>query len=181
MIDNNLPAPSLLLVDDDERLRTRLARAFRERGYTVHTAANYAEAVSKTEDNSPNMAVIDLRMPGPSGLELIPTLKKLNSEIKMLVLTGYGSITTTVDAMRLGAIYYLQKPADADDILAAFAKTDATLMLTDVQETPSLDRVKWEHMSRVLTDCGGNISAAARQLNLHRRSLQRMLQKSPPR
>jgi two-component system response regulator RegA len=176
-------APLILLVDDDERLRERLARALEKRGYLVRTAGNYDEALAAAQASSPELAVVDLRMPGPSGLELIRALKENDPETRILVLTGYGSIATTVDAMRLGAVYYLQKPADADDIIAAFARAEAPPLeaLPDDLDPPSLERVKWEHVSRVLADCGGNVSEAARKLKLHRRSLQRMLYKFPPR
>jgi two-component system, response regulator RegA len=176
-------AQLILVVDDDERLRSRLARAFESRGYAVRTAADYEEALSVARENLPELAVVDLRMPGPSGLELIRALKELDPETRIVVLTGYGSIATTIDAMRLGAVYYLQKPADADDVLAAFARAEVPPAEGFDQglDPPSLERVKWEHVSRVLADCGGNVSEAARKLKLHRRSLQRMLQKFPPR
>lgn len=175
--------PLLLLVDDDARLRDRLAQALTKRGYAVRTAGNYDEALLIAQESSPELAVVDLRMPGPSGLELLRALKELDPETRIVVLTGYGSIATTIDAMRLGAVYYLQKPADADEILAAFARADAAPLdvVPETGDPPSLERVKWEHVSRVLSDSGGNVSEAARKLKLHRRSLQRMLQKFPPR
>lgn len=130
---------------------------------------------------SPELAVIDLRMPGPSGLELLRDLKAIDPETKVVVLTGYGSIATTIDAMKLGAIYYLQKPTDPEQIIAAFSKDDPTLLQDWSDPEPaSLERVKWEHINRVLEDCEGSVSEAARRLKLHRRSLQRMLQKYPP-
>jgi two-component system response regulator RegA len=175
--------PLILLADDDERLRERLARALEKRGYLVRTAGNYDEALALAREASPEFAVVDLRMPGPSGLELVRALKENDPETRIVVLTGYGSIATTIDAMRLGAVYYLQKPADAEDIIAAFARAEAPPMeaIPEHLDPPSLERVKWEHVSRVLADCGGNVSEAARKLKLHRRSLQRMLQKFPPR
>lgn len=175
--------PLILLADDDERLRERLARALEKRGYLVRTAGNYDEALAQAREASPELAVVDLRMPGPSGLELVRALKENDPETRIVVLTGYGSIATTIDAMRLGAVYYLQKPADAEDIIAAFARAEAPPMeaIPEHLDPPSLERVKWEHVSRVLADCGGNVSEAARKLKLHRRSLQRMLQKFPPR
>jgi two-component system, response regulator RegA len=176
-------AQLILVVDDDERLRERLARAFEARGLAVRTASDYETALTVARESFPELAVVDLRMPGPSGLELIRALKELDPETKIVVLTGYGSIATTIDAMRLGAVYYLQKPADADDVLNAFARGEAPVVdnLDQGVDPPSLERVKWEHVSRVLADCGGNVSEAARKLKLHRRSLQRMLQKFPPR
>jgi two-component system response regulator RegA len=179
----NQEGASLLIVDDDERLRTSLARAFERRSFSVSTASNYHEALEQARREPPELAVVDLRMEGPSGLELVRELKALDEQTRIVVVTGYGSIATAIDAMRLGAVYYLQKPADADDILAAFAKGEAEPVLTQGSELdpPSLERVKWEHMSRVLADSGGNVSEAARKLRMHRRSLQRMLQKYPPR
>src|SRR4051794_41199269 len=117
--------PLILVVDDDAPLRERLARALEKRGFLVRTAGNYEDALTVAQEASPEFAVVDLRMPGPSGLELIRALKESDPETKIVVLTGYGSIATTIDAMRLGAVYYLQKPADADDILAAFARAEA--------------------------------------------------------
>ena len=175
--------PLILLVDDDPRFRERLARAIADRGYHVQTAGDYDEALALARDNPPEFAVVDLRMPGPSGLELLRALKELDPETRIVVLTGYGSIATTIDAMRLGAVYYLQKPADADEVIAAFSRHEQAPLepVADSADPPSLERVKWEHVSRVLADCGGNVSEAARKLKLHRRSLQRMLQKFPPR
>lgn len=174
--------PSILLVDDDEVFRRRLARAFDERGYDVRTASNYDEALASASKDSPEFAVIDLRMPGRSGLELVRALEQIDPATKAIVLTGYGSIATAIDAIRLGAHYYLPKPADADDIVAAFARGESPpLEPPDPSyQAPSLARAEWEHINRVLSDCGGNISEAARRLGIHRRSLQRKLQKYPP-
>jgi two-component system response regulator RegA len=174
---------SLLLVDDDLILRERLARAFRSRGYDVRSAANYEEALTLARQESPELAVVDLRMPGRSGLELIRDLKAIDAETRIVILTGYGSIATAVEATKLGAAYYLPKPADADEILAAFARGDGPALEPGSVEfaPPSIERVKWEHINRVLADCGGNLSEAARRLDMHRRTLQRMLQKFPPR
>jgi len=173
---------SLLIVDDDRILRERLGRAFTERGFDVHTAGDYEEAVRLAAEESPEMAIVDLRMPGRSGLELVRDLHEIDRHTRILVLTGYGSIATAIEAMRLGAMNYLTKPADADDIVAAFEKGDAPPLSTPETEymAPSLARAEWEHINRVLTDCGGNISEAARRLGIHRRSLQRKLQKYPP-
>jgi len=173
---------SLLLVDDDEVFRTRMARAFVERGYEVASAHDFDSAVAHAKVESPELAVLDLKMPGKSGLELVKALLEIDPQTKIVVLTGYGSIATAIDAVRLGATYYLQKPADADEILAAFARGQAPPL--DPPESdyraPSLARAEWEHINRVLSDCGGNISEAARRLGIHRRSLQRKLQKYPP-
>jgi two-component system response regulator RegA len=173
--------PSVLLVDDDDVLRNRLGRAFRERGYEVQLAACYAEALRIAQQEPPEWAVVDLRMPGENGLEVVKALKNIDPTTKVVVLTGYGSIATAVDAVRLGATYYLPKPADLDDILASFARdteTSSTASCASFQ-TPSLARAEWEHIHRVLADVQGNISEAARRLGIHRRSLQRKLQKYP--
>ena len=176
---------SILIVDDDEVYRNRLARAFVDRGYEVRTAQDYDSAVALATTDSPELAVVDLKMPGKSGLELIKALVEIDPATKTVVLTGYGSIATAIDAVRLGATYYLSKPADADDIINAFARGEAPPLEPPASESgdykaPSLARAEWEHINRVLSDCGGNISEAARRLGIHRRSLQRKLQKYPP-
>jgi two-component system response regulator RegA len=173
---------TLLLVDDSVAFRERLARAFRDRGFHVCTAGNYDEAMSVVSEIVPSMAVVDLRMPGPSGLNLVRDLKSLHPGTRILVLSGFGSIATAIDAVRLGATNFLPKPADADDILAALERGEAAVSeLPDTEpETPSLARAEWEHIHRVLADCGGNISECARRLGIHRRSLQRKLQKRAP-
>jgi two-component system response regulator RegA len=175
-------APSILIADDDATLRERLGRSFRSRGYDARLAGSYDDAMALARQESPELAVVDLRMPGPSGLELVRDLLKLDPETRIVVVTGYGSIATAIDAVKLGAVHYLQKPADADEILAAFARGDSPPLVpvTSEFDAPSLERVKWEHISRVMSDCGGNISEAARKLKLHRRTLQRILQKYPP-
>jgi two-component system response regulator RegA len=175
-------APTMLVVDDNSVLNRQLARAFERRGFQVRTAADFDEAVAKATAESPEMAVVDLRMPGGSGLELLQKLKSIDPATKVVVLTGFGSIATAVDAMRLGATNFVSKPADADDILAAFARAEHPVLEgtpTDYQ-APSLARAEWEHIHRVLSDCGGNVSQAARRLGIHRRSLQRKLQKYAP-
>ncbi|MBU8897924.1 two-component system response regulator [Corallococcus sp. H22C18031201] len=174
--------PSVLLVDDDATLRERLGRAFRERGWEVTTAADYEAALVAARRESPEYAVVDLRMPGHSGLELVRDLLAVDAATRIVVLTGYGSIATTVDAIRLGAVNYLPKPADVDDILAAFARAthEPAVAAPETLQAPSLARAEWEHIHRVLADSAGNISEAARKLGIHRRSLQRKLQKYPP-
>jgi two-component system response regulator RegA len=175
-------APSILIVDDDEILRSRLGRAFRERGYEVYLAADYDAAMAQAQADSPELAVIDLKMPGRSGLELVQGLRQLDPATRIVVLTGYGSIATAVDAIRLGATHYLAKPADVDDILAAFERGARPPLMPrrPNYQAPSLARTEWEHINRVLSDCASNISEAARRLGIHRRSLQRKLQKYPP-
>jgi two-component system response regulator RegA len=177
----SLEGASILIVDDDATLRERLAVALRARGLDARTASNYDEALALARAEPPELAVLDLRMPGRSGLELLRELKSIDAETKIVVLTAYGSIATTIDAMKLGAVYYLQKPADADDILAAFGREQAAAVGSPDFAAPSLERVRWEHINRVLSDCDGNVSEAARRLQMHRRTLQRILQKYPPR
>ncbi len=176
--------PSILIVDDDEVYRNRLARAFVDRGYEVKTAQDYDSAVAVAQADSPEWAVVDLKMPGKSGLELVKALVEIDPATRAVVLTGYGSIATAIDAVRLGAAYYLSKPADADDIINAFARAEAPPLEPPADggdyKAPSLARAEWEHINRVLSDAGGNISEAARRLGIHRRSLQRKLQKYPP-
>jgi len=173
---------SILIVDDDDVFRRRLARAFEDRDYDTRVAGDFTEAIASARQDSPELAVTDLKMPGRSGLELVQALHEVDPSTKVVVLTGYGSIATAIDAVRLGATYYLPKPADADDIVAAFARGESPPLdppEPDYQ-APSLARAEWEHINRVLSDCAGNISAAARKLGIHRRSLQRKLQKYPP-
>lgn len=169
---------TLLLVDDDERLRERLALALRERGLTVLTAPDPPTALRVAESTRIDLALLDLRMPGGSGLPLIAQLRAHSEGIRIVVLTGYGSIATAVEAIRLGAVDYLTKPADADMVLAAFAREGPPT--EPAYDPPSLARTEWEHINRVLEDCGGNISQAARKLGMHRRTLQRKLAIRPP-
>lgn len=173
---------TIILVDDEELFRERLAKAFNQRGFTVFTAGGCEEALRVIRAKKPNMGVFDLKMPGKSGLELIPAARSVNPDMQIVVLTGYGSIATATEAVRLGALYYLPKPADVDDILGAFARNPKLALEIDQDEfsAPSLARAEWEHINRVLTDCDGNISLAAKKLDLHRRTLQRKLQKYPP-
>ncbi len=182
------PQPSILLVDDDERLRSRMGRAFEDRGYEVHQAHDYDSAVAIANAASTEFAAVDLRMPGRSGLDVVKELHRIDPSTRIVVLTGYGSIATALEAVRLGATHYLTKPADVDELIAAFdrdgprseAEGDDPAEST-AAETPSLARVEWEHIQRVLTDCGGNITKAAEKLGIHRRSLQRKLAKYPSR
>ncbi len=179
----NQLAKSILLVDDSVVLRDRLAQAFLERGFRVSVASNYDEALTVFRDNPTDLAVVDLRMPGKPGLALVPQLKKINPDTRVLILSGFGSISTAIDAVRLGATNFLPKPADADDILSAFARGDSEVDIPVVDEeipVPTLAQAEWEHIHRVLADCSGNISEAARRLGIHRRSLQRKLRKRAP-
>lgn len=170
---------TILLVDDDAPFRAVLAAAFTRRGYRVITAASPTEAMALTDEVRPARAVVDLRMPGASGLDLVRDLVKRDPDIDVVVLTGYGSIPTAIEAIKRGAVNYLTKPAEPAEIEAAFEGTTAPD--DDERSVPSLDRAQWEHLQRVLAECQGNISEAARRLGMHRRSLQRKLQKMPPR
>jgi len=173
---------SILLVDDEELFRGRLARAFTNRGYTVFQAGDVDEALAKIKENRPEWALVDLKMPGKSGLDLIRAAKEFLPLLKIVVLTGYGSIATATEAIKLGAHYYLPKPADVEDILNAFEKDSDLPAAPEPQEfeAPSLARAEWEHIQRVLNDCDNNITAAAHRLGIHRRTLQRKLYKYAP-
>jgi len=174
------PRPTLLLVDDDPVFRQRLATALEARGIEVRTAGDIAEALDLARQESPELALVDLRMPGGSGLELVRELKALDPATQVVVLTGYGSIATALEAVRLGALHYLTKPADVDEILAAFGGDRPDPAAPEANLTPSLDLVEWEHLQRVLSDCKGNLSEAARRLGMHRRSLQRKTARRRP-
>ncbi len=175
-------AESILLVDDTYVLRERLSLALQQRGFRVETAGNYEEAVEVFLANPTDLAVLDLRMPGRSGLELLRKLLSLRPATRILMLSGFGSIPASIDAVRAGAVNFLSKPADADDILSAFIRGDEPSVPDGAIDfpAPSLARNEWEHIHRVLADCGNNISEAARRLGIHRRSLQRKLRKRAP-
>ena len=168
-------ARSLLIVEDDPVFRERLVRAMRDRGYEATGVADRDAAIEVAREESPELALVDLRLPGESGLAVVRDLKALDSSTVVVVLTGYGSIATAVESIKLGAASYLTKPADADQIVAAFDG----MQPADGATAPSLARVEWEHIQRILADCGGNVSQAARILGIHRRSLQRKLSKRP--
>jgi two-component system, response regulator RegA len=170
--------PTLLVVEDDDTLRERLVRAFADRGFLAQGAASAADA-KRLSDEAPEYAVIDLRIGDESGLEVIRMLLAKDPATRVVMLTGYGSIATAVEAMRLGAVHYLTKPADADEILAALQRGEAGSPAPR-GEPLSLARAEWEHINHVLMSVSGNISEAARRLGLHRRSLQRKLSKYPP-
>lgn len=177
---NNKPV-RILVVDDDSVFRKRLAKAFAARGFEAHDAGSVAEGRELARRIRPQRAVVDLRMPGETGLQLVSDLTTVYPDIQVIVLTGYGSIATAVDATKRGAYDYLTKPCDADQILDAFDKdSDLKQKEAEHSQVPSLARVEWEHIHRVLADCGGNISEAARRLGIHRRSLQRKLFKMQP-
>jgi len=171
----------VLVVDDEEVFRERLCRALRERGWETYQTGKGHETLEIVSKMSPDLVLLDLKMPEISGLDLIEGIKHLDSTITVVILTGYGSIATAMQGFRLGADHYLGKPVDADQILAAYQEVQAGLPGKTVPATvPTLARVEWEHIQRVLSDCSGNISQAAKLLGIHRRSLQRKLMKYPP-
>ena len=171
---------SLLIVDDDKPFSTRLARAMEGRGYVVRVAENVSEGVAAIETNAPAFAVIDMRLSDGNGLDVIEYLRGRRPEARAIILTGYGNIATAVTAVKLGAVDYLSKPADADEIHAALMQMKDARALPP--ENPmSADRVRWEHIQRVYELCDRNVSETARRLNMHRRTLQRILAKRAPR
>ncbi len=181
---NDAAAPRLLLVDDDEIFCEVLAEALARYGYRVDISHDTESALVQARDNPPDHALIDLRMPGPSGLTLIRSLTALNPAIRIVILTGYASIATAVEAIKLGAVHYLTKPAGVEDILAALRDNtgDAPGGAVPVMaQRPSPERLEWEYLQQVLREHGGNISATARSLGMHRRTLQRKLNKHPVR
>jgi two-component system response regulator RegA len=174
--------PSALVADDDDLFRGRLGRALESRGWEVFLAANSAQTLAAAQEHAPDLAIVDLRLGGENGLDLVRKLRSLDPTVFILMLTGWGSIATALEAVRGGADHYLSKPVDADQIISVFKSLPgANGDKQALPSVPSLARVEWEHIQRVLTDCGGNISLAAKQLGLHRRSLQRKLSKYPPR
>ncbi len=180
-MDDAADKPNLLLVDDDETFCRVLAAALARRGFAVTVAHSVDEGLAAAEKDFPEFAVIDLKMPGPSGLELVEKLNAHDPHTKIVVLTGYASVATAVEAIKLGAVHYLAKPADADEIVSAFQR-DSGDAAVPVQAKPlPLSRLEWEHIQKVLTECHGNISETARRLGLHRRTLQRKLAKRPTR
>ncbi len=171
---------TLLIVDDDEPLRRRLQRAMEQRGYEVTTADTVAAGVAAASASPPAFAVVDLRLGDGSGLDVVAALRKARAGARIIVLTGYGNIATAVAAVKAGAVDYLPKPADADQIAAALEAGDRPL--PPPPENPmSADRVRWEHIQRVYEQCDRNVSETARRLNMHRRTLQRILNKYAPR
>ena len=171
---------SLLLVDDDRAFSTRLARAMEGRGFEVRVAESVAEGIAAIDEKAPAYAVIDMRLGDGNGLDVIARLKERRPEARGVILTGYGNIATAVTAVKLGAFDYLAKPADADEIHAAL-KAEPGERATPPENPMSADRVRWEHIQRVYELCGRNVSETARRLNMHRRTLQRILAKRAPR
>lgn len=178
---DTLIRPSLLLVEDDDTLASSLARALYHRGFQVTIAHNGNEALRAIEEEHPEYAVLDLKIPGSSALALLPKLCGNGHATRAVVLTGYASIATAVAAVKLGANHYLPKPAEPDEIVAALRREGGEQDLSPPARPLSPDRLEWEHLQRVLGEYGGNVTAAARALGMHRRSLQRKLQKHPPR
>lgn len=177
---------TILVVDDDEILRSRLERAFAKRGLKVFSAACQKDALEVAAREHPNYAVLDIKMPDNDGLGMLKELRKVSPETKAVILTGYGSIANAVQAVKIGAVNYVTKPADADQILHALGLSTGSLPKVEEPEgspdlhPPSLAEAQWEHIHRVLADCGGNISEAARRLDIPRRTLQRKLKKMAP-
>lgn len=172
-------SPCLLIVDDDTTFAGILSRALTRRGYNVVTASNGTEALSRCHEHQPAQAVVDLKLETESGLNLLPQLKAINPDLQVLILTGYSSISTAVEAIKMGATNYLCKPASVDDILSAFEQSAPNPEVLINETPPSVERLEWEHIQRVLAENDGNISATARSLGMHRRTLQRKLQKRP--
>lgn len=169
-----------LLVDDDDVFRSVLARSLVRRGFDVLEASDSQSALDVLKTEKPDTCVLDLKLGNESGLRLLPELLRLRPSLKVVVLTGYASIVTAVDAVKQGALNYLPKPADVDEILAVFNKSGANIVEGEIESSPmSVDRLEWEHIQRVLAENNGNISETARALNMHRRTLQRKLQKRP--
>ncbi len=173
--------PGMLLVDDDETFCEVMARAMRRRGFDVRMAHDAEKAMQLAETDAPEYAVLDLKLPGDSGLLLLKKLLEIDANTRIVVLTGYASISTAVEAIKLGAVHYLAKPVDADEVVAAFNLTEGNAEVSPASGPLSVDRLEWEHIQRVLAEHDGNISATARALNMHRRTLQRKLAKHAPR
>ncbi len=171
---------SLLVMDDDGPLRQRLSRALENRGFLVKTAASVNEAMSIIHERPPAFAVLDMRLNDGNGLSVVEEMHNLRPDARVVMLTGYGNIATAVAAVKAGAADYLSKPADADDVMKALLAIKDNL--PQPPENPmSADRVRWEHIQRVFELCGNNVSETARRLNMHRRTLQRILAKRAPR
>ena len=170
---------SLLIVENDKSFLQRLARAMEGRGFTVTTAESVADGLAQLETISPAFAVVDMRLEDGNGLDVISALKRRRPDARAIILTGYGNIATAVNAVKLGAVDYLSKPVDADDVVAALLALDGR-KAEPPQNPMSADRVRWEHIQRIYELCGRNVSETARRLNMHRRTLQRILAKRAP-
>jgi two-component system response regulator RegA len=172
---------TFLIVDDDPTFTRVLSRAMTKRGFEVKVARSAEDALEIVKSWIPDFATLDLKMDGASGLTIIQQLREINPDIRMVVLTGYASISTAVEAIKLGATQYLPKPANADEILQALEQTDPDESVEIAQQPMSVNRLEWEHIQKVLTEHEGNVSATARALGMHRRTLQRKLAKRPAR
>jgi two-component system response regulator RegA len=171
---------SLLIVEDDKSFLQRLARAMEGRGFKVTTAESVADGLQQVDQAAPAFAVVDMRLGDGNGLDVISALKRRRPDARGIILTGYGNIATAVSAVKHGAVDYLAKPVDADDVVAALLAGESTNV--EPPENPmSADRVRWEHIQRIYELCGRNVSETARRLNMHRRTLQRILAKRAPR
>ena len=173
-------ARTLLIVEDDRPFLNRLARAMESRGFVVHTAETVAEGIQQVESNAPSHAVVDLRLDDGNGMDVVEALREQREDSRVIVLTGYGNIATAVTAVKLGAVDYLAKPADADDVYAALTR-EPDEKPPPPENPMSADRVRWEHIQRVYELCDRNVSETARRLSMHRRTLQRILAKRAPR
>ncbi len=171
---------SLLVVDDDAPFRQRLAVAMERRGFEVTTAESMAAGIAEAKARRPAFAVIDLRLGDGSGIDVVSALREVRADARVIVLTGYGNIATAVAAVKMGAIDYLSKPADADTIEAALLQTPGDLLPPPPEQPMTADRVRWEHIQRVFEQCDRNVSETARRLRMHRRTLQRILNKYAP-
>ena len=177
--DSPSPNAKLLVVDDDAPFRRQLVRAMERRELNVLSAASFAEAVEVSSQNDLGYAIVDIRLDDKNGLDLVPLLRDHHPEIKIVVLTGYGNIASAVNAIKVGAVDYLAKPADPDDIFSAL-KTGREAKPVPPEDPMSADRVRWEHIQRVYELCDRNVSETARRLKMHRRTLQRILAKRSP-
>jgi two-component system, response regulator RegA len=177
--NNSDEKPSLLLVDDDQDFLNALAPAMAKRGFLVSLSNSAESAFELIKDDPPEFAVVDLKMSGNSGLVLVRQIANLNAGTRIVVLTGYASVATAIEAIKLGATHYLAKPVDADEIVRAFEKQHGNAEVKLSSNPLSVNRMEWEHIQRILQDQQGNISATARALNMHRRTLQRKLGKCP--
>jgi two-component system, response regulator RegA len=172
---------TLLIVDDDRPFLNRLSKAMTARGFVVETAETVAEALARVRETAPAFAIIDMRLTDGNGMDILTELKARRAESRGIILTGYGNISSAVIAIKLGAFDYLAKPADADEIFLALMNQSGALAGTAPENPMSAERVRWEHIQRIFELCGRNVSETARRLNMHRRTLQRILSKRAPR
>jgi len=174
-----MPTAPLLLVEDDQVYRDLMRKALHKRGFEIHAAGDVESGMAIAARVRPGYALIDLCLPDGSGLVLVDRLARLGRDIRIVVLTGYASIATAVEAVKLGATHYLTKPVETDEIVAAFHREEGDATVTPAAQPMSVNRLEWEHIQKVLLECEGNISRTAQRLGMHRRTLQRKLQKRP--